>query len=36
MVHSMGNKLEELDICVLSQGYILTAVMKMGWDSLYD
>jgi len=33
---SMGNKQEELEICVLSQGHDLTAITETQWDSLHD
>lgn len=31
--HRMGNKREELEVCVQSQGFDLTAIMKMQSDS---
>lgn len=33
---SMGNKQEELKICVSLQGYDLTAVLEAWWDSSHD
>jgi len=32
----MGNKQEELDICVQSQGHDLIAITEIWWDSLHD
>ena len=34
--HSMGNKQEELEICVWSQGHNLIAVRETWWDSSHD
>ena len=34
--HSMGNKQEELKICVWLQGHDLTAITETQWDSLHD
>jgi len=31
----MGNKQEELEICVLSQGHNLIAITETWWDSLH-
>jgi len=33
---SMGNKQEELEICVCSQGHDFTAITKTWWDSSHD
>lgn len=33
---SMGNKQEELESCMWSQGYDLIAVTETRWDSSYD
>ncbi|GAB0185698.1 hypothetical protein GRJ2_001035100 [Grus japonensis] len=33
---SMGNKPEELEICVQSQGHNLIAITETGWDSSHD
>lgn len=35
-VHNMGNKQEELEICVRLQGHDLIAVTEMWWDSSHD
>ncbi|GAB0193231.1 mitochondrial enolase superfamily member 1 [Grus japonensis] len=34
--HSMGNKQEELEVCVQSQGHDLIAITETRWDSLHD
>lgn len=34
--HTMGNKQEELEICVWSQGYDLIAITETWWDISYD
>jgi len=34
--HSMGNKQEELEICVWSQGHNLIAITETWWDSSHD
>jgi len=33
---SMGNKQEELEMCVHLWGYGMIGIMEMGWDSSYD
>jgi len=33
---SMGNKQEELEICVRSQGHDLMAITETWWDSSHD
>lgn len=34
--HSMGNKLDELEICVQSQAFDFTVITERQWDSLHD
>ncbi|GAB0204056.1 hypothetical protein GRJ2_002871200 [Grus japonensis] len=34
--HSMGNKQEELEVCVQSQGHDLIAITETWWDSSHD
>ncbi|PKU47117.1 rna-directed dna polymerase from mobile element jockey- hypothetical protein [Limosa lapponica baueri] len=34
--HSMGNKQEEQEICVQSQGHDIIAIAEMWWNSSYD
>lgn len=35
-VHSTGNRQEELEICVQLQGYDLSAITEIWWDSLHN